>query len=406
MKYLTLILYQYSKIFFKELLLFVQIALLIIVGYLASSSFLSTYQLSRSADFIYGDHMVYFDLYARIIKIINGSLEFNESEREKLDRDIKEVIMQLEGTQVKGIGEIGRIPYKDMKGNIKGAVIYNTDLIQNTNIPLIAGEWSNLAIKNKNIPMIVSEENCYDLKYGDVFSGKDFFLNSGKEESDTFEVVGVIANHAELPRMLEGGTEARAISFVLEKNMTDDIFLFNLEHLSNYGFLMYSSKLIFIEDGMADEFVKEHKNEILPYGVFATVTEMKQQEWIRSALTHREDIIILFSILFMLFFSIIGYVVLTLKSKEMQNGILMLCGMSKSKLKEIRFFSNFIIYFGAYLTAIPFCIRIYPDFETLWNYLAIMGGVIALLLVFACAISNRLISKMELSIILKGEKNE
>lgn len=220
------------------------------------------------------------------------------------------------------------------------------------------------------------------------------------------EVVGIIDNYAKLPRVLEGGTETRAISFVLGKNQTDEIFLFHLEDVSQYGYAMYTSKLIFVEDGMAEKFVREYKDKISPYGVFATMTEMKQEEWIRSALTHREDIIMLLSLLFMLFFSIIGYVVLTLKSKERQNSILLLCGMSKQKLKRIRFFSNFFIYFLAYLSAIPFCIRVASDFELLKNYLVLMGGLIVLFLLFSCVISSSLISKMELDRLIRGEKNE
>lgn len=158
MKYLTLVWYQYSKLFLKEFLLLIQITLLILVGYLASSSFLSAYQLSDAADSIYGNDMVYFDLHARIIKIINGSLEFEEREREKLDRDIKAALVQLEGTQIKGIGEIGRIPYRDGQGNIKGAMLYNADLIQNTNIVLIEGKWEDLAVKSECIPIIVSKK--------------------------------------------------------------------------------------------------------------------------------------------------------------------------------------------------------------------------------------------------------
>lgn len=403
MKSLMLMQYQYSKLFFKEMLLFIQILLLIIVGYTASGSFLFTCQLNDAADSVYGSQLVYFDVYSRIIEIIEGFAGFEENESIKLNQQINSAVMQFD--EVKGIGEIGQIVYIDAQGYPNSAVVYNTALIENTNVPMLYGDWKNLLVKAQNIPMIVSKDNCYGLKYGDTFHKKLLYFEN--EDLDVcFEVVGVIANDAELPRILEGGTEAPATSFILEKNLTDDIFIFHSDFLGGYQYDIRASKLIFLNDLSADEFIRKYENDILPYGRLAALDQMKQEQWRRSVLEHKEEIIILFSIFVLLIFSIVGYVFLTLKSKQVQNGILMLCGMSKQKLKRVHFTANFAVYFGAYIAAIPICVKTYPNYDILVMYFALVSVVLLLLLTFACILSNRLISKMELSSILKGGKNE
>jgi len=194
-----------------------------------------------------------------------------------------------------------------------------------------------------------------------------------------------------------------AVDFILNKVSNEELIILNSDHLPQNTYSMLTSKLIFLDGISSTDFIEKYSASVSQYGRLAALNDMKIQQWVKSALNNREDIIIFFSLLFLFVFSVIGYNLLEMKHKERLMGTLMLCGMSKRRLTIDRFISNLILYFCAYIVSIPICIKIYYDNEVFSVYLLMIAALFIGFMFLTCFITNHLISKFDLSNIIRSE---